>query len=76
MDKPYPIGTAIKYIGYCQKCKGKIGKVVEITECNCWIVLPQSTCVIFVTHGRALVPWDDIELLKVKGQQLLFSFME
>ncbi len=76
MYKPYPVGTAIKYIGFCVKCRGKTGKIIGVGELNCWVVLPQSTCGIFTTQGKALVPWSDVELLTKKNEQLLFSFME
>ena len=79
MDKTYPIGTKIKYIGYCTKCKDKIGKVIKIHDSTYTITLPQSTCYAAVNRGGTIVcSWSDIVPVPVlvKGQQLLFSFME
>lgn len=74
--KKYPVGTKIKYIEYCPKCKGKTGKVVEMVGEKCYITLPQSLCFAFRYSNRMLCPWNEIEPLVVKGQQLLFEFME
>ena len=76
-SKTYPIGTKIKYIGYCKKCKGKTGKVIEVHNSTCTITLPQSTCNSAVDRGGTIIcPWSDIIPALVKNQQLLFSFME
>lgn len=72
--KKYPVGTRIKYIGYCGKCKDQIGKVVEVGEDICYITLPQSTCGVFHYSGKMICNWKDIEPLALKGQQLLFDF--
>jgi hypothetical protein len=74
MNKKYPIGTRIRYIGSCKKCKNKVGKVVEMREKTCIIMLPQSPCGIFRHNGTMVCPWSNIEPLTVKGQQLLFEF--
>ena len=73
--KKYPVGTKIKYIGHCAKCKGKAGKVVEVRGHICVITLPQSPCGVFHYNGTMQCPWQDIEPVAVKGEQLLFSFM-
>jgi len=73
--KKYPIGTLIRYMGYCTKCKGKVGKIVEIHDNYCYIVLPQSTCSTFTSTGKAMCSWDDLELLVKKNEQLEFAFM-
>ena len=75
MDKTYPIGTKIKYVGYCKKCKDKTGKIMRVYEHSCRISLPQSTCTA-ATSGSIICNWDDIELLIKKNQQLLFAFMD
>lgn len=72
----YPVGTAIRYNGYCSKCKGKTGKIVDISKYTCNIILPSSTCSIFECNGFAVCPWEDIIPISVKNQQLLFDFME
>lgn len=76
-DKTYPIGTKIKYIGYCRKCDGKIGKVIKGYAHTCKITLPQSTCTSAVNMGGKIIcSWSDVELAVRKNEQLLFSFME
>jgi len=75
MDKTYPIGTNIKYIGYCRKCKGKTGKIIKAYDNCVRVSLPQSTCS-GATSGSIVCRWPDVELLITKGQQLLFAFME
>ena len=75
-DKMYPVGTKIRYIGACGKCKGQIGEIVALSnspECYCYINLPKSTCSDML-GVRAF--WKDLELFVAKNQQLLFSFME
>lgn len=74
--KKYPIGTKIKYIGSCPKCKGHVGKVVEVSGASIYITLPQSLCRTFHFNNRIMCPWEDIEPVIVKGQHLLFAFME
>ena len=74
--KTYPIGTKIKYIGYCKACKDKVGKVVGISEQTCWVVLPQSTCSAARGGRKVMCNWSDIIPIIVKNQQLLFSFMD
>jgi len=76
MDKTYPIGTKIKYIGYCKKCKDKIGKIVEMRKNTCYITLPKSTCSAMRDTGKVMCNWSDVELAVRKNEQLLFSFME
>lgn len=77
MNKTYPIGTKVKYIGYCGECKDKIGKVVEVYVSTCTITLPQSTCITALHGGGEIrVPWSEIIPVVVKNQQLLFDFME
>lgn len=73
MNKSYPVGTAIKYLGGCCKCKGKIGTITARYSTYCTITLPKSTC---SAAPRVVCGWDEIELVKVKGRQLLFDFME
>ena len=75
MAKKYPVGTKIRYIGYCKKCKGNTGEVVREYELSCRITLPHSRCN-GVMNGTIVCSWRDIELLVKKNQQLLFSFME
>ena len=76
-SKTYPIGTKIKYIGYCRTCDGKIGKVIENRESTCVITLPQSTCSAVINGGGTIIcSFSDIVPLIVKNQQLLFAFME
>ena len=75
MVKKYPIGTKIRYNGYCYLCKDKIGKVVGGTKYICYLSLPESGC--NIKHNQRIpCSWDSIELLVKKNQQLLFSFME
>lgn len=74
--KRYPVGTKIKYNGYCTKCRGKIGEIVKVAENACYIVLPQSTCSAFDRNGKIVCSWSDIEPISVKNQQLLFAFMD
>ena len=76
MNKPYPIGTKIKYIGGCHKCKGKTGKVIRIYERTCSVTLPQSKCSTLCYNGTLTVSWCDVELLPQKNVQLEFAFME
>ena len=76
MDKTYPIGTKIKYIGYCRECKDEIGKVVDIWSNVCSIILPQSPCGAAGPRKRLTCAWSDIIPVVVKNQQLLFAFME
>lgn len=73
--KRYPIGTKIKYIGHCGKCKNKIGKIVGVSEHLCWLNLPKSTCCPKPT-SKAYAKWSEIMPIVAKNQQLLFSFME
>ena len=75
-DKKYPIGTKIKYIGYCENCKNKIGEIIKVRENNCTIILPKSTCSMMKRLGRVTCSWSDIELAVRKNQQLLFAFMD
>jgi len=75
MAKKYPVGTQIKYIGNCNKCKGKTGKIVGVGENTCEITLPQSSCGVFHYDNKMRCVWNHIEPLVIKGQQLLFSFM-
>ena len=74
--KKYPIGTKIKYVGHCKKCKGKVGKVVDIWDYGCNITLPQSLCRAAGQDKRLICSWSDIEPVSVKNEQLLFAFME
>lgn len=73
--KKYPVGTPIKYIGYCNKCKGNTGKIVEVRKLSCFITLPHSRC-ISASYGLLECNWSDVEPLLKKGEQLEFSFME
>ena len=75
-NRTFPVGTAIKYIGYCAKCNNKLGKVVKVQGDTCFIVLPQSICSSFSKRDSLPVPWSDIEPAIKVGEQLLFSFME
>ena len=75
-NKKYPIGTKIKYIGYCKKCKGKIGKVVNIWDNGYNITLPQSLCTAAGPGKSIICSLSDIIPVSVKNQQLLFAFME
>ena len=76
MDKTYPIGTKIKYIGYCKKCKDKTGKVVDIWDNGCHVILPQSLCSAAGPENRLTCTWSDIVPMIKKNEQLLFAFME
>ncbi len=76
MDKVYPIGTKIKYIGNCARCKDKMGTIVGVNERTCIITLPLSTCGVFHYNGEMTCSWCAIEPVLVKNQQLLFAFME
>ena len=73
--KSYPIGTKIKFIGSCGKCKNKIGRITARDENGCYIDLPESLCSRAIA-GSFYTVWRFIEPLAVKNQQLLFSFME
>lgn len=72
----YPVGTSIRYIGRCKKCKGKTGKIVKVTEYHPYIVLPQSNCSTMIDCGEVACNWENIELLVKKNQQLVFSFIK
>jgi hypothetical protein len=72
MKHKYPIGTAIRYFGSCEECKGKSGKIVGVFEDYCHVSLPTSNC---VSGDRAYAKWAQIVLLVKKNQQLLFDFM-
>ena len=73
--KKYPIGTKIKYIGFCEKCGGNTGEIIKVYERSCRITLPHSHCLSAKT-GSIVCNWSDIELLIKKNEQLLFGFME
>lgn len=75
MNKPYSVGMAIKYIGFCRECKNKVGKIIKVyNDCYC-ITLPHSKCSSMIC-GSFVCNQSDIELLVKKNQQLLFDFME
>ena len=75
-DKTYPIGTKIRYTGYCKACKNKIGEIVEIRRNTYYITLPKSTCSAMKNMGKLMCNWSDVELAVRKNEQLLFAFME
>ena len=85
VTKKYPIGTKIRFINpYIDT--GLTGKIVGLTMG--WgpdIYLPMAEK--HIKHGRFPIlsngakftwhcRWEEIEPISVKGQQLLFSFME
>lgn len=73
MIKKYPIGTKVKFIGSCKKCSGNTGKITQVYGETCQMTMPYSSCS-GVTNGTIICRWDEIEILVVKGQQLLFDF--
>lgn len=77
LAKTYPVGTQIKYIGYCDRCKGQIGKIVKgVDKYTCTITLPQSTCSAVVNgNGKIACPWSDVIPISIKHEQLVFEFM-
>ncbi len=81
VDKKYPIGTRIRFIAnesMCHEAKqddGKIGVVVVgTTSYQIRIFLPDS--VKSSTGGYWSTGRENIKPLAIKGQQLLFSFMD
>ncbi len=83
-DKTYPIGTKIRYKrrnGFLSKeLYDMTGKIVGMVGNFPLIYLPASNFVSeYSTEERPATvqtSWDTLELLAVKGQQLLFAFME
>ena len=71
----YPIGTMIRYIGCCPKCRGQTGKIVAISSGLPIIILPQSACNSFNRNGTIQCSWSHIELFIKKNEQLEFAFM-
>lgn len=87
MNKQYPIGTRIKFIGHsrigpeAKKDIGKIGKIVGYTDPNGPIIfLPESRHISCYSTKQVPASWEvglsSIEVLPQKGRQLLFPFME
>ncbi len=86
--KKYPIGTKIRFIGdskrkpneFMYEDDGLTGKIVGIEQGYPLIFLPESEYIsVFSTKKRPATvqcDWYQIEPLVVKGEQLLFSFME
>jgi len=82
----YPIGTRIKWVlplhfanGLAKKDIGKIGKIVGYRKGGTiFIFLPESTH--FASNSTSDLPiswwacWKHIEILPIKGQQLMFDF--
>jgi len=79
----YPVGTKVKYIGYsgCDETGdvGKIGTIVNFYNETPLIFLPNSNHVsIYSTSdipASWLTLWTSLEILPIKGQQLMFEFM-
>ena len=81
MDKKWPIGTKIRFI-HRTLDTGKIGKIVAYHGGNPTVYLP--TAEKHIKYNRCSIykgvkitwhcGWDDIEILAVKNQQLLFDF--
>lgn len=76
MVKTYPVGTKIKYVGYCNKCKGQIGKVIGMWDRGYNIILPQTLCKGVRSGGTFSCTWSEIIRVSVKNEQLVFAFME
>jgi hypothetical protein len=80
----YPIGTKIKYISNLHwddtGDNGKIGTIVNFHLDYPIIFLPESKHV--SSFSTPDIPaswetgWDSLKILPVKGQQLIFAFME
>lgn len=79
-SKKYPIGTKVVFIANESMCyqarqdDGKIGEVIGEVFGNVRIFLSDSV----KGHGCGYwnTEWKNIKPLVVKGQQLLFAFME
>lgn len=80
--KKYPIGTKIIFIAHAGMCHqarqddGKKGRIIgETSAGRVKIFLPDSVKN-WGTEYTWNTGWDDIKPISVKGQQLLFAFME
>ena len=78
MDKKYPVGTPIRYIGGNNDC-GKVGKIVGHNKWNDPLIfLPESSHIscfsTLKTPASWQTSWGNIEILVQKNQQLLFDF--
>ena len=83
MDKTYPIGTKIRYIGKSNGNwwrDGWTGIIVGMVNEYPLIYLPESTFVSSYSTTKCRVTvqtnWDAIEHVIQPNQQLLFAFME
>jgi len=83
--KKYPVGTKIRYIigtkDSWHDFYGKTGIIVDIIDKCPLIYLPDSvykdgSCFSTVDRPATIqCGWDDIELLVMKNEQLMFGFM-
>ena len=81
--KKYPIGTKIKFVANESMCylakqdNGKTGEIIGETSCgNAKIFLINSVKKNSSSEYTWNTGWENIEPVIVKGQQLMFDFME
>ena len=72
MNKLYPVGTKVRYVGSCKHCKGTTGKIISAHTNYCRVNLLDSSCC--KSFGWAAVNWRDVD--SIGQQQLEFAFME